>query len=464
MHHVDGILDLEPMRMQARGGITRVGSGPDRLPLSTPPRAARLDRVRSHTLDTTARSRTLDTTAPRDDRIPRSPSPGAPPRQAWSARRAACATLALAALVACPARAATLARGPYLQNLATDRVVVVWRTDTPATCTLALREVRGGAERIVAGARGTDCAVDARGLTAGTRYAYVPRADGVALTGESVFETDDPTAPFSFLVLGDSGCGCPTQLAVRDHMLASPADFILHTGDMVYRNGEAADFDPKFFTPYGDLIRRLVFWPCLGNHDVRTASGQPWRDAFYTPANNPVGSEDHYSFDFGNAHLVVLDSNASTEPGSPQHTFLDQDLAASAAPWKFVAFHHALYSSGYHGGARKIRRSLVPLLDRHHVDLVFMGHEHHYERTWPLRGDVIVPAGEGTVYVTTGGGGHSIRPVGTSPFTAYAESAFHFTRVHVDGTTLRLEMVRSDGLIRDTMILHKPAPPRRKDP
>jgi hypothetical protein len=32
-----------------------------------------------------------------------------------------------------------------------------------------------------------------------------------------------------------------------------------------------------------------------------------------------------------------------------------------------------------------LRNQLVPLFDRYRVDLYLSGHEHHYERTWPLR-------------------------------------------------------------------------------
>jgi hypothetical protein len=128
----------------------------------------------------------------------------------------------------------------------------------------------------------------------------------------------------------------------------------------------------------------MVFWPCLGNHDVRTSTGGPWRDAFWTPANNASQSENYYSFDYGNAHVVVLNSNASTSPGSAQYKFLDEDLAASTARWKFVAFHHTIYSSGRHTSDKLRQKNLAPLFDKHAVDVVFMGHDHDYERTKPL--------------------------------------------------------------------------------
>jgi len=370
----------------------------------------------------------------------------------------------LALLTVAPAAADTLTRGPYLQLMTATSVLVVWNTDGLAACGLTIRPPSGVPTSIAHGL-GPVCAVSVTGLSPGTHYAYQLLADGVPLGEEAALRTDDPAAPYTFLAVGDSGCACDDQRAVRDQMLASPADFIVHTGDMIYPAGELQDFDPQFFQPYATLLRRLVFWPCLGNHDVRTLAGAFWRALFHTPANNAAASENYYSFGQGNAHVVILDSNTDTAPGSAQHIFLDQDLGASSAAWKFVAFHHTIYSSGEHG-SDPIRANLVPLFDRHHVDLVLMGHDHHYERTHALRGDQIVAPGEGTVYVTTGGGGKSIREVGQSDFTAYAESAFHFTRVAVDGGSLTLEMVRDDGAIRDTMRIEKavalpPPPPAR---
>src|SRR5438034_5534914 len=252
----------------------------------------------------------------------------------------------LAALVAAaPASAAMLTRGPYLQLLTTHSVTVAWNTDVASACSLTIRALDGPAATI-AGDTGTVCAIAVDGLVPGGRYAYVPNADGVPLGTESVFHADDPSAPFTMLVLGDSGVPGPSQTAVRDRMLATPADVIVHTGDMLYPDGAAVDFDPAFFAPYADLIRQLVLWPCLGNHDFAADAGQPWRDAFHTPANNPAGSENYYSFDVGNAHIVVLNSNERTVPGSLQYTFLDHDLASTSARWKLVFFHHTIYSSG----------------------------------------------------------------------------------------------------------------------
>jgi hypothetical protein len=343
-------------------------------------------------------------------------------------------------------------------------MTVVWKTQTAERCGLMLR-LPDGAQRTIAGETGQRCVITADGLVPGVRYGYVPLADGAPVDDESAFRVADPDGPFAFLVVGDSGCGCDAQREVAERMQAVPADFILHTGDMVYRDGAPEDYDPKLFGPYRTLLRRTVLWPALGNHDIRSADGAAWRAAFLTPANNRAGSEDYYSFDHGPLHVVVLNSNASTAPDSPQYAFVEADLESSQARWKVVAFHHTIYSSGSrHGSNLRIRANLTPLFDRYRVDLVFMGHDHDYERTHPLRADAVVADGEGTVYVTTGGGGADLRSVGKSPFTAYAEASYHFVRMAVNENRLAGMMIRDDGAVRDRFELAKKAAtgPRRR--
>jgi hypothetical protein len=135
-----------------------------------------------------------------------------------------------------------LTRGPYLQLLTSTSVTVVWKTDVAAACGLSVAPV-GGSPVLLGGPTGTLCAIPIGGLAPGSQYGYVPLANGAPLAPESVFRTTDAATPFSFIVMGDHGCGCAQQLTVRDRLLATPADFILSAGDMIYKDGAAADFD-----------------------------------------------------------------------------------------------------------------------------------------------------------------------------------------------------------------------------
>jgi hypothetical protein len=362
-------------------------------------------------------------------------------------------------LTALPVLAATLTRGPYLQLPGERSITIRWSTDEAALCAVSIRPL-AGTPRVVNGSFDSACAIVVTDLEPGEHYTYFPLANGTPVAEDSVFRTDHPTMPFSFLVFGDSGSGGTRQYAVaRIASRAAPPDFVLHTGDIVYEHGEATHYDRKFFRPYREILRRLVLWPALGNHDLHADDGAAWLAMFDTPANNPEGSERYYSFTHGNALVVVLDSNEETGPGSQQRTFLEQQLATSTATWKFLVFHESIYSSGrQHGSDLDKRANLIPVLDAAGADLVFMGNEHDYERTHALVGDQLAPPGTGTVYITSGAGGHSLHGAGTSFFTAYSESVFHLVRVAIDGGTLRAQMIREDGWIGDAVTLVKGAP------
>jgi uncharacterized protein (TIGR03437 family) len=97
------------------------------------------------------------------------------------------------------------------------------------------------------------------------------------------------------------------------------------------------------------------------------------------------------------------------------------------------------------------RQYLVPLLERYGVQVVFNGHEHSYQRSHPIRNGAIVESNRGTVYVTTGGGGHGTYPVFPNPAIARAESVFHYLRVRVDEVRVSIEAVNIDGAVFDTV-------------
>ena len=231
----------------------------------------------------------------------------------------------------------------------------------------------------------------------------------------------------------------------------------VRTGDLTYDAGEPQNFDPRFFTPYKDVIKSKPSFPTMGNHDTYTAAGQPWLDAFYLPSNNPAGTERYYSFDYGNAHFVSLNVPEDMAVSPEQQTWLVNDLRSTTLTWKFVFFHVPPYSSSAHGNAMAVRNSVSNLLEGHGVDIVFNGHDHDYERT-TTRKDYY-PDGKGVVYVVTGGGGAPLYPAGVSPFTAYSASVFHVTQVQVNGNALTLRAVRADGTAIDTLtIARSPTP------
>ncbi|HET6146515.1 MAG TPA: metallophosphoesterase [Polyangia bacterium] len=346
-----------------------------------------------------------------------------------------------------------LRRRPFLQKMTDRSVEVVWTTDgktgdgavvvtspdgTPVTSAAAARD---SSAHPLAGAIQWSAAI--AGLASDTRYCYELRADGVAVR-RGGFRTAPAGGgqPVRFVAFGDSGGGGPDQRAVLAQLRTVPFDFMIHLGDIAYESGTRAQLDGAFFQMYADLLEDFPMFPASGNHEYETDDALPFREAFVLPENGgPGGVERWYSYDWGDVHFAVLDSERM---GAPQAAWLDTDLTANRRPWTIVYFHRPPFSSGDHGGDGNVQKYFVPILVNHHVPLVLSGHDHDYERTKPI---------DGVTYVVSGGGGRGTRPVGQSAFTAFSEAVIHFVYVTVEGRQLTLHAIDGAGLEFDSLLL-----------
>ncbi len=400
------------------------------------------------------------------------PPPTTGPRSAAAAPQRAAAhprTVLLWILLLCLVAAALYAaapwllparirEGPLVQMAGPDAVTLIWYTTRPVACGVLFVDP-GRAERFVpAEATATDgyrYCVRLTGLTPGQRYPYRIRAGGRDLSAALLFETarvaDEDLA---FIVFGDSGRGSRAQYELAAAMLRTdpPADFLLHTGDIIYPDGERAGYEARFFAPYRALLSRVAFWPCLGNHDVNDNGGAAYRAVFEAPENGPPGlpPEHHYWFDYAAVRVAVVDTNVDEAVLRDRVApWLREVLAAPGPRWRFVAFHHPPYTAGKYRPDERVQRTLVPVLEETGVDVVFNGHDHNFQRTHPLRGGQVVPAGSGVVYVVTGAGGARLYDVAPAPppyIADYADDRWSFTHVIVRGDELTLRQIGTDGV------------------
>jgi acid phosphatase type 7 len=85
-------------------------------------------------------------------------------------------------------------------------------------------------------------------------------------------------------------------------------------------------------------------------------------------------------------------------------------------PFIIVVSHRGMFSTSLHSNDSDVlsaRSQLAPIYDKYHVDMVFNGHDHEYERSKPVKaganpsGEPIVGAtpADGTVYVICAGAG-----------------------------------------------------------
>jgi hypothetical protein len=242
-----------------------------------------------------------------------------------------------------------------------------------------------------------------------------------------------------FGIMGDSGSGDQAQQAVAQAMLtyfntAHHFPFVLMLGDNLYDD----DYTNEFSVPYKPLLDRGVkFYAALGNHDRDL-------EIHFKPFN--MNDVDRYSFDQGNARFVALNSNHPSDP--LQIKWLDQVYGDAGTKWRIAFFHHPLYSSGQHAaeGRDVIRPALEPTLIRNHVDVVFSGHEHLYER--------IKPQHEIKHFVS-GGGGRYLYDYKPSSFDEVGLSEHHFMIAEIAGDRMFFEAITHSQQVIDCGVIYR---------
>ncbi|HWQ53467.1 MAG TPA: metallophosphoesterase [Bryobacteraceae bacterium] len=384
--------------------------------------------------------------------------------------------LALSLLVATSlCHAGSLIRLPYLQNVGTNCATILWTAsergsgaveysadgDLSRSVSAQVREFPPSASN----AGFFQYQVDIRGLTPGRGYLYQVLMNGEVVAADLHFRTT-PGGAFTFLALGDSGAGNDAQQAIARRMIDSenPA-FVLHTGDLSQESGTLDQLNATYFGVYRDLMSRTPFFPTPGNHDYYTDSGAPYLSSQSPPPADapPPDQGRYYSFNWGSAHFISLNSNLLEVPGPAADrmlAWLERDLQRQTRFWRVVYLHHPPYPTGHHTGdpvSTLVRERIVPILEKYNVQLVLSGHEHSYQRTHPVRNGVPVNGDAGTVYVITGGGGAALHSINPTAITAVAQSAHHYLRCDVRGANLTVTAIGAEGDVIDRFTLTRPA-------
>jgi hypothetical protein len=195
------------------------------------------------------------------------------------------------------------------------------------------------------------------------------------------------------------------------------AAFMMNIGDLVDIGLNYDQWDDWFQAGHG-VIDTMVIMPVMGNHETYTTEWKIAEPLLYTgffrlPKNGPAALQGKvYSFDYGDAHFSILDSQLQEEAEwipemlTLQQEWLERDLAGANKRWKLVFIHRPLYHNRPSAGDEDLRDALAPLFERYDVDVVFSGHDHIYARSYPIvRGKWTDETGVGPVYITTGRSG-----------------------------------------------------------
>ncbi|NQU99700.1 MAG: metallophosphoesterase [Parcubacteria group bacterium] len=261
-----------------------------------------------------------------------------------------------------------------------------------------------------------------------------------------IFFTKNAKAAFDFAVYGDSRTGHSFHQEVVNQIITKDPDFVLHTGDIVASGGSVADWNmfqsiasPLLSkTPPSGLTRS--FFPTIGNHDLPIAN-------YFSVFSM---SDYYYSFEYEDFHFISLNSEQSYTVGSTQYNWLLSDLRGVQNKNIIVSIHRPAYSSGAHGSTTEIINNLVPLFEQYRVRFVFSGHDHIYERSYPVYQDAINNV-DGVTYIIAGAGGAPLYDITPGNWwTAESESTYHFVYFQITPTSFIGQTIDRNGNIIDS--------------
>ena len=344
---------------------------------------------------------------------------------------------------------------PYLQNVTTQSITVMWETREPAVGKVAYGQNGEFGQSSTESTPTKIHEIHLTGLTSGTIYNYRASYGNTTLS-PATFTTAPPpgTKNWRFVVYGDNRSNPDTHAKNVEQIMKLKPGIVLNTGDLVESGSEYEQWKPQFFDPLRGLSEHVPVFPCLGNHERNAVH-------YYNYMSLPNEKKEvYYSFDYANAHIISLNSNSKDAPfqlGDEQTEWLIQDLKANQdKTWIIVFFHHPLFRCHPTRGITSQRWVWQPIFDQYGVDLVVNGHDHYYQRTYAI-GNYTGKPRRGVYHLISGGGGAGTYPIVPKNHAAFRRRVHHITAMDVQDDRIVGRAIDIDGNIFDAFVYDKQA-------
>jgi acid phosphatase type 7 len=372
---------------------------------------------------------------------------------------------------------------------------------------------------------------DLTGLVPGKLFDYRVRVDKKEVFHATSQARKTAEQALNIVIFGDCAAGTIAQRKIAYQCDKFNPDLVVVPGDVVYNRGLFSEYAKRFFPVYNadvsdpkvgaPITRSHLLVPVLGNHDIAYVRGTYFTDlnkfpdalAYFSvwsqPLNGPItklgakfatpidGNAENktsflnsaganypamsnYSFDYGNTHWLVLDGNYYMDwTNSNLRDWVSKDLAAAKnSRWKFVTFHQPGFSDDVEHSMEQRMRLLSDVFEQNDVDVVWAGHVHNYQRTFPMffkavqkdgkpsiNPDGTVPGTftldkdyngksvtkpKGILYVITGAGGQELyaekQQTENVEFVDKFNGKVHsFTVCDINGDTMNVRQLDEDG-------------------
>ena len=266
---------------------------------------------------------------------------------------------------------------------------------------------------------------------------FIGNVSGI-LSFRTLPESGDTSTQINFSVIGDLGQTEDSQITMQHTLEEYDSHMILHAGDFSYADCEQARWD-SYMNIMQPLSQERPWMGCPGNHEIELEQPSPkvftaYEKRFRFPAIKPAEfgyipelnpywcassayvceynyGNSFYSLNVGQAHIISLNSYSYSNLSSPQYQWLEKDLQSvdrKETVWIIVMMHCPWYNSNtahyIEFQTVEMRDSMEALFYKYNVNVVFAGHVHAYERSYPVYQNTTTT--NGPIYINIGDGGN----------------------------------------------------------
>ncbi|MDP4115430.1 MAG: metallophosphoesterase [Bacteroidota bacterium] len=283
------------------------------------------------------------------------------------------------------------------------------------------------------------------GLCADTIIFISVRQAGSITTSTSFRSIASSGRSFKWAWIADSQYDTTVFNSIMERILPKGPHFIIHGGD-VADEGTYRLWKSQFFTNSArNVLMRTPSFLAVGNHEG-------WEQNTKAFTQSPVsrsGNQPYYSFDYGDIHFLILNTQLPYAIGSEQFNFAANDLSNTKKRWKIVCSHKPGFIIYENSEKQQSNQDMINLFTRvfepNNVDIVLSGHNHLYQHLKLNNIDHFI----------IGSAGGVLDPIASAPYVVKSASSYCFGIFESAPQVLKLTVYSLNNKIIDTLIWFK---------
>jgi hypothetical protein len=338
---------------------------------------------------------------------------------------------------------------PYLQAVTINSAWVMVECDTKDTVTVNYGPTSSYGSKSKTGIISATTAspvtyvhkIKLTGLHPDLKYYYVANQGASLSKGASFQSSVLPGRNFRFTWMADMRTGVEVHDSISLRMFGANSVVSLYGGDLCHFAGYESWKKEFFRKDQLELISGVPFFNAPGNHEGWSENAK----AFTRSPESASNTQDYYSFDIGDLHVLSVNYLVPCDANSPQYKFAMADLSGTTRKWKIVITHAPAYGAGGHGENKDIQAMSTNIFEPNHVDFVLAGHSHFYQHNLV----------NGIHHLTIGSAGAPLANPKNASYTLLSVKDYNWAIGEVSPGKLTLTVYNASGKTLDKVELEK---------